>query len=106
MVLSGTFDARNVTLAGNGGNPTYAPGNGVATWDGVTLTINVSGTVKYTIDDGNTPTVFTDDIDDTRVLAGTLVYHPFVPEPSSVLLLGCGAVGLLGYGWRARKRRA
>jgi hypothetical protein len=29
-----------------------------------------------------------------------------VPEPSTVALLGMGAVGLLGFAWRRRKRTA
>jgi hypothetical protein len=28
-----------------------------------------------------------------------------IPEPSSIALLGLGAVGLIGYGWRRRRRR-
>jgi hypothetical protein len=29
-----------------------------------------------------------------------------VPEPGSLALIGIGAAGLLGYGWRRRKRAA
>ena len=29
-----------------------------------------------------------------------------VPEPSTLLLFGTGILGLLGYGWRRRKRAA
>jgi hypothetical protein len=87
--LSGTFDA-------SGSSPTYTPGNGIATWDGVTLTINVDGILKYNIQ--NSPK-----ITDTRHLAGVLVYHPVVPEPSSLLMAGCGVVGLLSCAWRSRK---
>jgi hypothetical protein len=104
LPLSGTFDATNTALIGNGGNPVYSPGAGVATWDGVTLTINVSGTLKYTIEDNNTPANGADDIDIVQTFNGQLVYHPYVPEPSSMVLAGCGVVGLLAAVWR-RKRQ-
>jgi len=35
-----------------------------------------------------------------------LRYESVVPEPSTIALLGMGALGLLAYGWRRRKRPA
>ncbi len=35
-----------------------------------------------------------------------LAFQRAVPEPSSVALLGIGALGLVGYGWRRRRRTA
>ncbi len=29
-----------------------------------------------------------------------------IPEPSSIVLFGIGAVGLLGYGWRRKRKQA
>ena len=39
-------------------------------------------------------------------MTGQLVMDWVVPEPSTVTLMGFGVVGLLGYAWRVRKRRA
>lgn len=48
------------------------------------------------------------DITATTVDGGVTVHQPVtgVPEPSTWLLLATGCVGLLGYGWRHRKRVA
>jgi hypothetical protein len=32
--------------------------------------------------------------------------HGVIPEPSSLVLLGIGAIGLLGYGWRRKRKQA
>ena len=37
-------------------------------------------------------------------LSGTVVTGTAVPEPSSIALFGIGMVGLVGYGWRRRRK--
>jgi hypothetical protein len=44
-------------------------------------------------------------ISDTGTFTATLG-TPAAPEPTSLTLLGIGAVGIIGYGWRRRKRAA
>jgi hypothetical protein len=36
----------------------------------------------------------------------TLLETSNIPEPSSLALLGIGAFGLIGYGWRRKKKQA
>jgi hypothetical protein len=113
-----------------------SPSGGVATGNGtIELTGRLSGTIGVGVKDdlstltgyatipangvfqaGATPYTLTPGAytPPTPTQAGTLGAHvvadiPFatgVPEPASLTLLGLGALGLLGCGWRRRRRAA
>jgi len=72
----------------------------IGTWDGTTLTIPIHSKIQFNV------TTDSGGIDEQVLITGQLVATPFVPEPSSMTLLGFGVVGLLSYAWRARKRKA
>jgi len=84
------------------GFPTLFGTNGtdVGTWDGTTLTIPIHSKITFNVTTGS------GGIDESVIFGGQLVAIPFVPEPSTMTLLGFGIVGLLSYAWRARKHRA
>lgn len=77
----------------------YTPGAGVGTWNGTTLTIPINSKLTFRVTDqfGG--------ISEDVLFTGQIVAIPYVPEPSTVTLLGFGVVGLLSYAWRARKRK-
>jgi hypothetical protein len=67
------------------------------------LTIPFNSTTGLIIDDngGAGPYLF-----EVLSYTGTIYANLVVPEPSSMMLLGLGVVGLLSTAWRARKRKA
>lgn len=96
-VYGPVVDQIELNQAGPSSTPFPSPFAGnVATWDGsTTLTIPVNFHLNF-VDGG-----LTYDIDTFGVIVAVKA-----PEPSSMLLLGFGVVGLLSYAWRSRKRRA
>jgi hypothetical protein len=90
-------DSINLATAGPGSTPFPSPfaGNFVS-WDGTLLTIPLGFVLTFT-DDG---------VDYEITTFGSLVATHFIPEPASMIMLGVGAIGLVGCCWRARKRRA
>ncbi len=92
-------DSSDLSTFAPGGNPlpTVFAGNTV-TFDGTTLEIPIdfvlnfiNGTTNYTLTTFGSAT-------------GTIIAH-VIPEPSSIVMLGFGVVGLVGCCLRARKRR-
>jgi len=75
-------------------------GSDIGVFDGFTLTIPIHSKIQFNV------TTASGGIDEQVIISGQMVATPFVPEPSSMTLLGFGVVGLLSYAWRARKRKA
>jgi hypothetical protein len=95
-VIGITTTKIDLTTAATSSTPFPSPYAGAqVTFDGVTLTIPVNYTLTFP-SGSQTYEITT---------FGQLVAHPVVPEPSTMVMLGFGVAGLLGYGWRARKRR-
>lgn len=96
-------DEFDLSTSGVGDTPFPSPLGGafdpfsaqVMTFDGTTLTIDMNFHLDF--------------VDDTTVYAidtfGQIVANVNVPEPSSMLMLGCGVIGLVGCFVRTRKRR-
>jgi len=75
-------------------------GSDIGSFDGTTLTIPIHSKIQFNV------TSQSGGIDEQVLVTGQMIATPFVPEPSSMTLLGFGVVGLLSYAWRARKRKA
>lgn len=60
---------------------------------------SVAGSVMYPYYSGARRTLAADDIAGIRALYG-------VPEPCTITLLGIGILGMLGYGWRERRKQS
>jgi hypothetical protein len=109
--LSATFTASD-THGPARPDPVYVLDNGSVIFSGsvqaylstasliTVLNLNAGDTVDFVVGDGGSSNY---DFN-TTALDATLA--PAAPEPASLTLLGIGAAGLLGYGWRRRRAAA
>ena len=67
--------------------------------DPLTVGVNTFTYAQVASVSGGTPLFYTQDAD------APFVAYESTPEPSSLALLAAGAIGLLGYGWRRRRKQ-
>ncbi len=82
-----SFDATSMSLFDRGANHVDIAGNGLAHMTGFD---NTPGTYIFTLNTAGTTFSFS-------------ASNSVVPEPVTLLLLGCGLIGLVGYGRKFRK---
>jgi hypothetical protein len=96
------------------GDPSFVYGSGGATsptWDPTDPTAGPLGTLTLPVESAFTVTVDLSDVSPgktgyvTFMSTGVIKATPKIPEPSTFVLLGCGAVGLVACGYRSWKRK-
>jgi hypothetical protein len=92
-----TVDGSSETVADPSGSTTFQYGLNYADF---TATADASGNLSFTLRGGQQAE------GDLNGIQLQSVASTATPEPASLTLLGIGALGLAGYGWRQRKRAA